>query len=967
VLTAVLTVGFVAMALLWSRAEQSAVIARANELKSQILASKEAKARGEAQDLAEKEAKARGEAETQQRIALEKAELLAREDYVNRVSRAYREVQDDNVALAEDLLHGCDPGRRGWEWHFVERLCNSESKVIDLGNTSLQDLAVSPDGTWAVSGSGLAPSSAVQPDGSETPIEVWEVRSGRRRIALRGGKGRVYTVAVSPDGGAVAAGFGNGLAIAWEAATGQTIWARTEPGLHAMSVAFSPDRKSLAVGYGDYSGGQKGRVKIWDVRSGQELSALPGPTGGVNKLAYHPNGNRLAVAGAGIVEVWDLRSGCKVQDLKGHKKWVYTLAYSPDGQWLATGGWDKTVKLRNAETGIELLTIFAHEGFVLDLAFSPDSRSLVTTSEDRSVRLWEVPSGRRLATFHGHAEFVQAVAFLPDGLEVVTGGMDGSMRFWDLRTSRPIVVTEHSGWVEKIAFRKDGLRVLSEDGRFGGNDGATKAWNPFTGELDPTLSGIKFDSLPAEFVPGSPFFKLSVASPDGKLIAQCRASGGTGSQSKQYLCSSIVVIDSQTGGVLHTLTGHSIDVVCLAFSPDGRRLATGSYDRTVKLWDVQTGQEVFTLIGHTSGVVSLAFSPDGRRLVSGGIDSTARVWNATPLPADVTAEHDARYRKKVATIALLKAATDDRERGMILFASAQWDMSAEAFARAVKREPEKLDLRYQLIEALVNSGNKSQIEQACDEMVERFMAMGNPEQALNAKGFSRLARMARTDRAKQPAVHEMVTARDDNARILILAKHSQWDLISECMARSVTDQHGNVAARQWYLLSLLVSADIPGYRSAAEKLLSIYRNSSDPNALNNAAWACTYVPNAVTDLTIPAQMAETAVVGYAPNQKRFALNTLGAALYRSGRFDDAIARLDESVKASGGAGVPQDWVYLAMAHHKKRNAEEARRWLEKVGAYVKDEKITFSADLVEIRILLRQLEDLFGDNSPARR
>ena len=100
------------------------------------------------------------------------------------------------------------------------------------------------------------------------------------------------------------------------------------------------------------------------------------------------------------------------------------------------------------------------------------------------------------------------------------------------------------------------------------------------------------------------------------------------------------------------------------------------------------------------------------------------------------------------------------------------------------------------------------------------------------------------------------------------------------------------------------------------------------------------------------------------DQKRFALNTLGAALYRAGRIDEAIARLDESVKASGGVGVPQDWVFLAMAHHKKGNADEARRWLEKVRAH-KDEKIAFSTDLVEIRILLREAEALLRETPPA--
>jgi eukaryotic-like serine/threonine-protein kinase len=74
-------------------------------------------------------------------------------------------------------------------------------------------------------------------------------------------------------------------------------------------------------------------------------------------------------------------------------------------------------------------------------------------------------------------------------------------------------------------------------------------------------------------------------------------------------------------------------VVCLAFSPDGKRIATGSEDLAIRLWDASTGQQVLTLRGHTAAVTSLAFSPDSHRLVSGGIDWTARVWDATPLPA----------------------------------------------------------------------------------------------------------------------------------------------------------------------------------------------------------------------------------------------------------------------------------------------------------------------------------------------
>ena len=90
----------------------------------------------------------------------------------------------------------------------------------------------------------------------------------------------------------------------------------------------------------------------------------------------------------------------------------------------------------------------------------------------------------------------------------------------------------------------------------------------------------------------------------------------------------------ESGRELFPLRGHSASVSALAFSPDGRRLATASIDRTVKLWDMATGDEVLTLRGHTAGVGCLAWSPDGLRLASGSIDWTARVWEARPLKSD---------------------------------------------------------------------------------------------------------------------------------------------------------------------------------------------------------------------------------------------------------------------------------------------------------------------------------------------
>ena len=226
-LASVLVIGFAVMAVLWTRAES-------NRAKAEALASTEAKARADAQ--------------AQEKIALERAEALAQQDYINRVNRAYREVQDDNIALAEDLLHGCPPERRGWEWYFVERLGNAERLRLDVGNKSVNSVAFSPDGSWVVSAAS-DPSISVSTD-SDMVFEVWDQATGQRRKTLPGIKGKVFSVAVGKDGKRIAAGCSQGLVLVWDVESGRSVWTNTEPGLDAMSVAFSPDGQSLAVGYG---------------------------------------------------------------------------------------------------------------------------------------------------------------------------------------------------------------------------------------------------------------------------------------------------------------------------------------------------------------------------------------------------------------------------------------------------------------------------------------------------------------------------------------------------------------------------------------------------------------------------------------------------------------------------------------------------------------------------------------------
>jgi WD40 repeat protein/serine/threonine protein kinase/tetratricopeptide (TPR) repeat protein len=825
-----------------------------------------------AERLAETEARANAKAQEQTKIANQRAEDLAWEDYINRVNRAYREVQDDNVALAEDLLQGCPVDRRSWEWHYVNRLCHPERLSLGVPAGAVIAIACSPDGRRIATGTGGAFST-----GRGGPnVVLWDRETGQELLTLRGSEHHIWSLAFSPDGTRLAVGGTDPQVQVWDANTGNILWAKQEPRLpQAMSLAFSPDGRSLAVGFGLRLGDGVHSVKFYEAATGQEADTFPGPKGGVNDLALHPDGRHLAVAGSGLVEVWDVRAHTKVLELRGHSNWVLGVAYSPDGKWLATGGYDGTIKLWDAATGVERETIRGHEGFVLDLAFSPDAAFLVSTSEDRSVRLWEVPTGRSIGVFHGHTDHVHAVAFTPDGREVASGGRDGTLKLWHRRTSLPVVIEGVAPVSMGLWYRRDGRRLVISPVIQGQH--ARQGWDPSTGELDPTLTGIDRSKLqeeylpyPVQIAPGHPI--PSATSPDAKFFAR-GSPGSTLSEREQRIknaASTVEVLELATGRVLYNLVGHTHDVHCIAFSPDGRRIATGSSDRSVKLWDTATGRDVFTLRGHANTVVAVVFSPDGYRIVSGAYDETARVWDATPLPAAFLQVQEARYQQK----------------------------------------------RKELEERRDNSGG------------ENTAGAGND--------LSRLRQL-------------------------------QWERSAEDFGKNIGTYPNSLGLRRQHILALVIPGNKAGVRRACENLLKRFGGTTDPAQANDVAWCCVLAPDAVADPKAPVRLAEAALVGQAEtgSARGDVLKTLGATLYRAGRFEEAIHRLDESIQTRGDGGDPRAFAFLALAHHRLGHRDQAERWLAKLLASQPNEGFDFSRYDVEIRILRREAESLIMGGRPA--
>lgn len=385
------------------------------------------------------------------------------------------------------------------------------------------------------------------------------------------------------------------------------------------SVAFSPDGRYLASGGGRYissfdskSNSDQGdyTIRLWDVDKQCALGeGLIGHRSCVKSVAFSPDGRCLASGSWDhTVRLWDVAQQKLLVVLEGHNSNVESVAFSPDGRCLASGG--DNVRLWNVVKQVPLGVLLGHEGTIHCLAFSPDGRYLASGNSfggDNNVRLWDVAKQVTLGVpLRGHEGYVYNVAFSPDGRLLASGSWDHTVRLWDVATQAPLgaPLTGHSKPVCSIAFSPDGRCLAS-----GSYDGTVRLWDiakqivlnaPSAGHTQ-RVSNIAF-------------------SLDGRFLA---------SGSKDH---TVQLWDAVKQTPLRTLLGHKSYVYSIAFSPDGRYLASGGWSHgrflfldeqeeedTIRLWDIAKQAPLgVSLVGYTGTVSSVAFSPDGRYLASGG-------------------------------------------------------------------------------------------------------------------------------------------------------------------------------------------------------------------------------------------------------------------------------------------------------------------------------------------------------------
>jgi WD40 repeat protein len=349
------------------------------------------------------------------------------------------------------------------------------------------------------------------------------------------------------------------------------------------------------------------------------FSALPfAPLTSVIYQKFHNNALLPTISG-GFERSWSPL----LLTLAEHEGPVTSVVFSPDGARIISGSHDKTVRIWDILSGVEVVPpMRGHHGFILSVSCSPDGTRVASGSDDMSIRVWDACLGTEVMQIQGHNDWVLSVAFSRDGTRIVSGSRDSTIHVWNILSGIEIVLAIYSqqGPIYSVAFSPDATRIVS-----GSGDNSVRVWDALTGsEVVSPMYGHQ------SFV-----FSVSFSSDGTRIVSGSRDN-------------TIRVWDASSGAeVVRAMCGHEDWVLSVAFSLDGTRIISGSHDKTVRIWDASSGIEVGPVMrGHQGCVLSVAFSSDGTHIVSGARDNTIRMWAATSF-AEVDAATE--YQNSIAS------------------------------------------------------------------------------------------------------------------------------------------------------------------------------------------------------------------------------------------------------------------------------------------------------------------------------
>jgi WD40 repeat protein len=543
--------------------------------------------------------------------------------------------------------------------------------------------------------------------GRDGRLTIWEVATGQPLKNWLGHNAAIWGVAFDPTGKRLATVSEDRTAKVWDLShVGVPSVAGPPDALFTLDgyaerlwgVAFSPNGQLLATVGGDGNGEQQTpeqRAVIWDitVTPPRKFSELAGHANSVNGVAFSPDETRIATASLdGHIMVWPVRQGKPkpLYTLGNGKAAFFAVAFGPNGKRLAGGCIDETARVwdlsADVPSEVHVLREENGSGWVWSLAFTRDGKRLVTCRHSGKVGVWEVTKPRPLKLFSlppGHAGFVYQAVFSPDGKRLASAGDDGRVKIWDVDSHRELSSLE-TQTVKAMAFDRAGKYLATA-----GLDGTVTIWgNPTDAEIvqQTTTTFAELTAFPAHTGP----VRAMAFDTKGDRLATV----GDDRTAKVWDLTRKIWDLKRKGRDLKRwrptplepgLYGrhgdsHAGIILAVEFSPDGRLLATGGTDKSVRVWDLSApkGKRMaFFLQGPASEVNCLAFSPDGKSLYAGGLDKIIRVWDISS-PSPETQVKDPAFAWAAHAGRVVSVVFDD-ETGGKRFVSAGLDGTVRTF------------------------------------------------------------------------------------------------------------------------------------------------------------------------------------------------------------------------------------------------------------------------------------------------
>ncbi len=822
----------------------------------------------------------------------------------------------------------------------------------------VRHLAFSHDGRSMLAGYG-GPAKGVG------GASLWKLGSGPSKPPVNlAHDDDVFWAEYSPDDRRiVTAGYDRSVKL-WDAATGaQLLRSRKYPGPVTLA-RFSPDGRHILSVCG-------AALQILDAQSLDSEVAPMRHRASIRHAVYSPLGDWIVSCGEDqTARIWNPFSGEQVLPPLLHQGVVVQADFDPEGRYLITAATDRTARLWDLATGLWPTRTVRHVDWVRHAALDRDGRLAVSISFDGTCKIWSPAGDDRNEVVFNHGHEGDHAEFSPDGRHVVTIGHDHAARIWSSQDGRlaagplahpagagPVNLTSDYKW-HVASFSGEGTRLLTVSA------GEARVWEWRTGRL-----------IRACRPPSQSSFRCAAISPDGSFLV----TGATGEGPKALLWR----IDDPDALPLEL--AHEGNVVHVDFSGDSRQVVTSSSDRTARVWNVPTAALTATL-AHSDSVNHASFSADGLRLVTASSDQTAAVWSlpagklAVPLlkhSGSVIQASFSRDGRLIATgsggdgifesqgeVRVWDASTGDpvtqplhhgrgvrcvaiAPQGDIVVTASYRDSTVKSWSLARADQPvRRLEELASVFAGQAMGTAGSLLPRGVEELrqLQHALAVAEPDAFATppADVLAWHAEQAQAaERAGNPAadlVHTTALVRQFPDSPFALYRHGEalaglgrWQEASADFSRAI--EHDADLPDVWYGAAVLSlwSQDLPRYRSLCEKLLKRFGQIQDTGRSNTLAYLCTIGPAATADPETAVAIARR-VVAEQPLDAN--IHTLATALFRAGKYREALEQFERAMRIRGDEGTPIYWVFLAMCHHKMGRQDEADRWLQKVAAAV---------------------------------